>query len=141
MLLTRDPLTMFEQMRRELNNLMDHYDHGLFRRPRAFPPVNVWEDASALYAEVETPGFDMNDVELFVQANELTIKGRRESQDKKDWTYHRRERSTGEFVRTIVLPMHVNSEAVEATLKDGVLTIAMPKAEEAKARKVKVRAE
>jgi len=141
MLLTRDPLMMFEQMRRELNNLMDHYDHGLFRRPRAFPPVNIWEDASALYAEVEAPGFDMNDIELFVQANELTIKGRRETQGGEDWTYHRRERGTGEFVRTIVLPLHVSSDAVEATLKDGVLTITMPKAEAAKAKKVKVKAE
>jgi HSP20 family protein len=81
----------------------------------------------------------MKDLEILIQGNELTIKGRRQTIDGDDVQYHRRERGTGEFARFVTLPMEVNAEQVEATLKDGVLTIVMPKSAMARARKITVK--
>jgi HSP20 family protein len=136
----RDPWTTFESLHREMNGLLDSFDGAWRRRTHAFPALNVWEDASHLYAEAEVPGLDMKDLEMYVEGDELTVKGRRPTFNEKDWTYHRRERGTGEFCRTVRLPVQVEADKVEATLSDGVLKIVLPKAEAAKARRIKVTA-
>lgn len=137
------PMATFEDLRREMNRLFDSrfrgYDGGWFPRTRVFPPLNVWEDGERLMVEAETPGLDMNDIEVQVVGNELTIKGERKPFEGQNPTYHRQERGTGSFTRTVTLPIDVNADKVEAVLKDGVLTIALPKAEEAKARKITVK--
>jgi HSP20 family protein len=133
----------FEDLRREMNRLFDArfrgFNGGAFPRARVFPPLNVWEDGERLMVEAEAPGLDMNDVEVQVVGNELTIKGERKPVEGRELTYHRQERGTGSFTRTVTLPIEVNAEKVEAVLKDGVLTIALPKAEAAKARKITVK--
>jgi len=103
-----------------------------------FPPLNLWEDAENIYAEAELPGLTMDSVEVFVVGSELTIRGERKGLDEQGVSYHRRERGTGRFERTVMLPTPINADKVEATFKDGVLTVKMPKAEEAKPRKIKV---
>ncbi len=110
---------------------------GWFGAP-AYPALNVWEDQDALYAEAEMPGMSMDDVEVFVVGNELTIKGERRPVQEENVAYHRRERATGVFSRTVNLPMQIDADKVEGTFKDGVLTVRMPKAEAAKPRKIKV---
>lgn len=110
-----------------------------FVRPSPFPALNIWEDGDNLMAEAEVPGLKLDDVEILVEGDELTIKGKFNTPELEEASYLRRERVVGEFSRTITLPRTVNSERVEATLKDGVLTIKLPKAEEAKARKITVR--
>ena len=110
-----------------------------FVRPSPFPPINVWEDGDHLMAEAEVPGMKLEDLEILVEGEELTIKGKFAANENKESGYLRRERVVGEFSRTISLPRPINSDRVEATLKDGVLTIKLPKAEEAKARKIAVR--
>ena len=72
--------------------------------------------------------------------DELTLKGRREPEDGQQATYHRRERGTGSFTRVLTLPIEVDADKVEASLAQGVLTIRLPKAESAKARKIQVKA-
>ena len=104
---------------------------------RGFPALNIWEDEHSLYAEAEVPGLTMNDLEVFVVGNELTIRGNRQEGDQQ--TYHRRERGVGEFKRVLPLPMPIDADKVEAKLRDGVLTITMPKAETAKPRKIEVK--
>lgn len=106
---------------------------------RGFPSINVWEDAQALRVEAEVPGMKMEDLEVTVMGNELTLKGRRGNGTPQDVTYHRRERGTGEFSRTIRLLVNVAPDKVVASLVDGVLTVTLPKAEEAKPRKIEVR--
>ncbi len=106
---------------------------------RRFPALNIWEDEEKLYAEAELPGLSMNDVEVLVVGDELTIKGHRKAHEGQSQTYHRQERGTGEFSRTIVLPYPVNQDKVDATLRDGVLTLTMPKAEAARPRKITVK--
>jgi HSP20 family protein len=105
-----------------------------------YPGLNIWEDGDTAYVEAELPGMTLNDVEVTVTGNQLTLKGERKIADPDGGTLRRRERSQGAFARTLTLPWEVDTEHVEATLHDGVLTIKLPKSESAKPRKVKVQA-
>lgn len=107
---------------------------------RGYPPLNIWEDDQNLYAEAELPGLSMGELEVYVVGNELTLKGQRKGVQQTAETYHRRERGVGAFQRTVPLPMPIDAEKVEAALRDGVLTITMPKAETVKPRKIEVKA-
>ncbi len=87
----------------------------------------------------ELPGVDPGNVDISLPEEMLTIRGeKREEQEEKKRDYHRIERCYGSFTRTVSLPAAVDADNVEATFKEGVLTINMPKREEAKTRKVKV---
>ena len=103
-----------------------------------FPPVNLWEDEGNLYAEVEVPGMKMDDLKLHVIGDELSIKGERKARPEKDVSFYRRERGTGTFSRVFQLPVEVDAENVSATLRDGVLTIVLPKAASVMPRKIEV---
>ena len=103
-----------------------------------FPSLNVWEEGASLYAEAEVPGLDMEDLEIFVQGDELTLKGERKAVDREDATYHRRECGVGRFSRVLRLPVEVDADQVEATLRHGVLTITLPKVQTVLPRKIEV---
>ena len=137
------PTATFEDLHHEMDRVFDAFtrraDNGLTSRARVFPPVNVWEDHECLFVEAEVPGLTLDDLELQVVGNELTIKGRRSAMEGEKLTYHRRERGIGEFSRFVTLPIEVNAEKVDAVLQDGVLTITLPKAEAARARKITVK--
>jgi HSP20 family protein len=105
----------------------------------AYPALNTWADADNAWVEAELPGLGMEDVEVLVHGGEVTIAGERklgEPQNGASW--HRRERSHGRFSRTLTLPWDVDADKVRATLRDGVLTVQLPKAEAAKPRKVAI---
>jgi HSP20 family protein len=107
-----------------------------------YPALNTWEDADAAYVEAELPGLTIDDVEITVAGNELSIAGQRRigdnQQEHEGANWHRRERGQGQFTRTIGLPWDIDADKVEARLTDGVLTVKLPKAEQARAKKVKV---
>lgn len=130
-----------ELVRREVGDLFDSFFNGHESRARAYPAVNVWEEGDNLFAEAEVPGLSMEDIEVLVVNNELTIKGNRRAAADDNPNYHRRERGVGEFCRTLSLPVDIDANKVEATLKNGVLTIRLPKAESARPRKINVRPE
>jgi len=134
------PWTAFNQFQSELNHLFDDFRFITPLRRPGFPAINVWEDNDAVVAEAEVPGLKLDDLEIYVVGDELTIKGKREPHNGDDAIYHRRERGTGLFTRVITLPVDVDADKVEASLANGVLTIRMPKAESARARKIKVKA-
>lgn len=133
-------------LRQDMDRLFNEFARGLsnewpFSRESqgVFPPVNVWEDEGNLYAEAELPGLKMDDLEVFVLGEDLTIKGKRGGQELPQATYHRRERGAGEFSRVIRLPVDVNADKVGATLRDGVLTVTLPKAESVLPRRIEVK--
>jgi HSP20 family protein len=134
------------RLRGEFDRLFEQAVEGFPRVGRSpwlaptFPAVNVWEDEENVYAEAELPGVKLDDIELFVVGDQLTIKGERRVVNDDDVSYLRKERGTGSFARELSLPVAVDSGQVEATLRDGVLTVTLPKAEEAKPRKVEVKA-
>lgn len=137
------PMVRYDNFRNEMERLFKDFQTGWGDRwPLAepsFPALNIWDNGEALCAEAEVPGFEMKDLEVTVMNNQLTLKGRRSVEHDENTAFHRRERFTGEFVRTMTLPVEVNPDKVEATLKDGVLTIQMPKTQAALARKITVK--
>jgi HSP20 family protein len=106
---------------------------------RGFPQINLWEDGENLYAEAEVPGLKMENLEVSVLADELTIKGSRPSDEREGVNYHRRERGTGEFCRTVRLPVEIDPDKVQAALRDGVLTITLPKVAACLPRRIEVK--
>mgnify|MGYP003580855456 CR=1 FL=1 len=131
------------RLREEMDHLFENFfgptvSWSPFRgATRTYPALNIWEDDQNIYAEAEVPGLTMDDLEVYVVGNELTIKGERKGTDQEG--YHRRERGIGSFARTVPLPVTINSERVEAGLGNGVLSITMPKAETARPRKIEVK--
>lgn len=132
------PMNALQALDRVLETL-DPLRMGSQLTASAFPAVNVWEDGESFYAEAEVPGLRMEDIEVLVAGNEVTIKGSRKAPPNGKGVFHRQERTTGEFTRVFTLSSDVNAEKVEATLKDGVLTIVMPKAEHGRARRIAVK--
>ena len=130
-----------------LRNEMDRLFEGLFERApaagpvgtNAFPTLNVWEDDGKLYVEAELPGLKLDDLELYVDGNELTVKGQRQETREEDASYHRRERGVGPFSRVIQLPVEVDAENVDAALRNGILTITLPKAQAVMPRRIEVK--
>lgn len=116
-------------------------DGGHWREARVFPSVNIWEDGERFFVEAEIPGLTLDDVQVEVNGNELSIRGERKTATEEDLTFHHRERAVGTFSRLITLPVDVNPDKVEAVLKDGILTITLPKVEQAKVRKIPVKTE
>lgn len=105
----------------------------------AFPALNMWEDAERLYVEAEIPGVKAEEVDISVLGDELRIEGSRAAESKPGASLHRHERPFGRFVRAIRLPLPIDPENVEASFRNGVLTIAMAKAEQARPRKIQVK--
>jgi len=88
--------------------------------------------------EMEVPGLKSDQLEISVVGDELSIKVQRPDLQQEGVTYHRRERPVGEFARVLRLPAEVEADHVEAELRDGVLSITLPKAERARPRKISV---
>ncbi len=106
---------------------------------RAFPPVNVWEDADSFFIEAELPGWHSDDIELSIVDDELTLSGQRKDCCDEDVSYHRKERTVSQFNRTFSLPVDVKTDDVRATLRDGVLLVALPKADQVKPKKIEIK--
>jgi len=103
------------------------------------PAVDIAETDEALTLYAELPGLAKDDVEITLEDNVLTVKGERkfEREETKE-NYHRIERAYGTFHRSFHLPSNVRSDQVEASFKDGVLRVEIPKQEEAKPRKIAI---
>ena len=105
------------------------------------PTLDVYESADALIVRAELPGMKKEDIEVSLHENLLTLSGERRNEKKYESSQtSREERSFGRFTRSIALQKQVSSGDVKANYKDGVLTITLPKAEEAKPRQIEVKA-
>lgn len=105
------------------------------------PAMNIWQNDAAYIVEAELPGFKMNEIEVSLLQNRLTISGRRaeQTESNEQGEYIRRERRVGEFSRTVTVPSQVDAEHIQAHLDHGVLRITLPKAQAAQARRIEVR--
>jgi len=103
------------------------------------PPVDIYETDENLVLKAELPGINPDSVEIRVEDNTLYLKGERKfEKEVKEQNYHRVERSYGAFTRTFSLPGSIDADKVAANFKDGVLTLTMPKKEEAKPKTIKI---
>lgn len=127
------------QMRQEMDRIFQDFIGDGPASALLFPPLNVWEDEGNFFVEAELPGFRIEDVNVHVRGQELTLSGERRHEEKEGVTYHRRERVHGKFHRTLELPLPIDADKVQASLKHGVLTVTLPKAEAARPRKIEVK--
>jgi HSP20 family protein len=103
------------------------------------PPVDVAEDKDRIVLTAELPGFREDQIEIQMENGVLTLRGERKFEEEKEGrSYHRLERSYGQFVRSFTLPSNVNREAIKANFSDGLLEIELPKREEAKPRQIRI---
>jgi len=104
------------------------------------PAVDISEHDDAYVVKVELPGVVKDDVKVVIQENQLTISGeKKQEKESRGANYHRVERSYGAFQRSFALPSMLKGEKIDATFKDGVLNINIPKAEEAKRKEIEVK--
>ncbi len=104
-----------------------------------FPALNITENADGWIVEADVPGLTMEQLNVEVDGNELHIWGKREWEAREGEKLVRNERVSGEFHRTLNLPVDIKLDAVEAKLNNGVLSVTLPKAETAKPRRIDVR--
>jgi len=110
-----------------------------FGRGDLSPRGDVVENADAIVVTAELPGVKAEEVELTVEGDTLTLHGeKKEEHEQKEKDYHRVERRYGSFSRSIHLPSSVDPDNIAARSKDGVLTIEIPKREDAKPRKIRI---
>jgi len=131
-------------MQQEINRLFDEFfgeRHSGIVEGSWTPAVDISETEIELVVRAELPGLSQDNIELNLQDNVLTLKGKKHQEKKEDEEkFHRVERSYGTFSRSFTLPVNVNQEAVTATFKNGVLVITLPKAEEATLKKIEISA-
>jgi HSP20 family protein len=141
--ISRDPFRELFELQRGINELFDEGFSGSRESVglRAWSPaVDVYEDENEFVLKVELPGINRDDVKVSVNENTLSVSGERrvENEDKRD-NYHRIERSYGQFYRSFTLPPNINTEAIGAQFKDGILRLSLPKKEEAKPKQIEVK--
>ena len=103
------------------------------------PPVDIQETEDGYKLQAELPGLTKEDIQITLENNVLRLSGERKlEKDVRKESYHRIERTYGTFSRAFALPQQVNGEGVHAAFENGVLTITVPKAEQAKPRKISI---
>ena len=141
-----DPLREFRDVTSRLSDLANRglrpvgdTDREDLTRADWMPVVDITEDESGYHIEAEVPGVEKDDLKVTVENGILSIRGERkfEREEKSD-KVHRVERSYGSFLRTFRVPEDADGEAVKADFKNGVLTVALPKSEQAKPRQIEV---
>lgn len=140
-----DPFRDLNRVQEQLNRF---FGDDLFRRSGESaltawaPAVDIHENKDELVLEADLPGFNEKDLDIRVEDNTLTVRGERKFEKKvEEENYLRMERAYGSFARSFAMPHTVNTESIKAVYRDGVLTIRLPKREEAKPKQVKVNVE
>jgi len=131
------------RLHNEMDDLFDGFFRGLdrpFAGYKAWPAIDVAEQEDAIIVRAEVPGCKAEDIDISVYGNTLTISGEKNlTEEKKEKDYYHVESTYGSFRREVTLSTEVDQSKIDATCKDGVLNITLPKAEKAKAVKVKVK--
>jgi HSP20 family protein len=138
-----DIFSELSRMQSDLSRLFGEFDsrsRGGYKAS-VYPPLNIYNDGESFIVRAELPGVDPKSLDLEVTGDTLTLRGERKLPELEEGSsYHRRERDFGQFRRSFSLPERVDGSKVMATCEDGILEIRLPHAEEAKARKISVKA-
>lgn len=102
------------------------------------PPVDVAETQEKILVRAEVPGMKQNDIQIEFENGLLTIRGERTIEKADNVTWHRVERTYGNFSRSFTLPRTVDPEKITASYRDGILEIEVPKREEAKPKQIRI---
>ena len=139
--LTRwDPLEEALELRRAMDQIMQRTGTGTNGQQQFDIAMDIYETPDSYEVEASMPGIKPEDVDITLNNNVLTIRGETKAEEEKeDKHFHLRERSVGSFIRSITLPSSVNADAIEAHYDNGVLKIRLPKAEEAKPKRIELK--
>ena len=138
---------LLNNLQQQVNRVFDEYGDNGLRSQEVLsggtfaPPMDVKEDDDAYTVQMEVPGVKQEDLNLTLQENVVTIRGQKAQRSEEDeGNFRRIERSYGSFARSVRLPRVADTERIEASFDNGVLTVSVPKREEAKARTIEVTA-
>ncbi|HEX3770436.1 MAG TPA: Hsp20/alpha crystallin family protein [Polyangiaceae bacterium] len=139
-----DALRTIDFLNRHIDVVFDgpFVERGLASAPRArpaWPAVNVGETKEAFVYTAEVPGLSEGDVTVQVEDGALLLRGERKAETREGYESHLRERASYAFARTLPLPGRVDAQGVTATMKDGILTVTLPKAKDALPRQIAVK--
>jgi|SRR5882724_57658 len=139
------PMGNLQSFQHEMNRMFNQFFQGSNGEEAGSklstwnPSVDIYETDDALVIKAELPGVSKDDVSIDVHQNTLTLRGQRKHETEvKDEQYHRVERSYGSFQRSFTLPSTIDYEKVQATFKDGVLELHLPRLESAKPRQIAI---
>jgi HSP20 family protein len=132
----------WSNLRDELDSLFELPLTGLSRQAQLFggwsPALDLYQNSDNVVAMVELPGMKKEEIEISLHDGVLTIAGERKHEGGNGQDAERTERYVGKFRRSIALPVQVDATKVTATYRDGILTVTLPKAEEAKPKQIQV---
>ena len=137
---SNDPFASFEHLRREMDQVFGRFGDRSARRANAFPPVNLYESVDGYVLTAELPGLAAGDIDIQIEGSRVTLGGERRIEHPEDASVHRTERAAGGFRRSVELPAEVDPEKAEASHRDGVLRLRIPKSERQQPRKIAVQA-
>lgn len=137
----------FGSLRKQIDTLFEDFGNGVMKRADTFSVrSNVSETDDAVCITAELPGVELDDIDVSVSGNRITVKGEKKSEkeekgEKDGREFHRVERSSGAFHRSMTLPFDIDPASVKAETKDGVLTVTVPKPPEAvqKTKKIAIK--
>jgi HSP20 family protein len=136
------PLDHLTSLKDEINQLFEDPWSSLGRTSRFLnswaPPVDLFEHQDEFVVRLELPGMKKEDIEVSLNQGVLSISGERKSAEHKEAEPHRAERFFGRFTRSVTLPASVKADEIKANYRNGVLTINLPKTEEAKPKQIQV---
>lgn len=136
---------MNDNMREIMSNMFENavsWPRSVFRNVEGFEPIplDIWEDGNNLMIKATVPGMKTDDINVTVQDNILTISGEsRIEEERKEKAHHVREVYYGKFERSVMLPFPVQIEKADSDYKDGILTLTLPKSEEARSKRIEIR--
>lgn len=138
-LISWEPFDGLNKIQSRINDLFGENSWRNFNPATWYPPVDVLESKDSYVLRAELPGMKREDINLEVKDGMLTLSGERKSEKATDGVKYRTvERVEGKFSRSFSLPETVKHDGIQATYKDGILEIHVPKAEEAKPRRIEV---
>lgn len=145
-LLRWDPFREMEELRARIDRIFEEFLGSLRRRewgaPRAWiPPVDIYDAGDELVVEMDLPGLRKEEIEIQMDGDTLTVRGERKRPPEEGRRYARSERIFGPFERSFSINVPIKVEEVRAFYENGVLTLRLPKAVEARPRRIKVEVE
>jgi HSP20 family protein len=132
----------FRELQREVGRILESFDPFLTtRRVQVYPPMNLYDSGDRYILSAQLPGIAPGEIELTITGETLSMRGERKRPAAlPDDSYRRQERPMGRWSRTVTLPARVDGSQVSASFSHGILTIVLPKAEEARPRHIAVTA-
>jgi HSP20 family protein len=107
---------------------------------RSYPRINLRETEDSYIVESQLPGIDPKELEMTILKGTLTLSGERKNHQQNVGSWHRRERTTGKFMRAIDIPAEIDLEKVKADYRNGLLTVTLPKAESVRPKRIEIKA-